>query len=641
MSRSHTSERSLIPLLAGALLGTLGVPSPALAWIHPEHRQIAGASIEGLDPERAAALRELWALARKGHEDRLCPEPFAGDQGKSPGCIDLAAFPALAGDHSCSPRELLQSVLEEKWTLDVAAVCSRLEAKLAKARTGADRVNATRGSDLELERVDKEYSSRAGANNAHFLLTRKGTDPSAYVRETVRPGAELNAIGIWSFSHLVALRLAGRVRDAGLSEAERADLARRALAGEWYGVHFLQDSFASGHVAGTWGDTALRKGTHDYYNAQGLGTTTWKGKSVVLTGDTWMRPEDRDLAAPVARLSLEQLLDAVDPASPIARSIATVEIPDSILSDGVETCRATVLPPLGGTAPPELVDALVSVLYETPVPGLGDGLGALPRFRAEIGPFAGMTGGFQGSWANGSFSSTDSSGRASGSVNVGVRVGLGLDALLTETADGQIFLEGGLTYHARESQSCTGAECGNEAFTELFPRVPARQGLTARLRLPFWLLPGDLVIAAPVLAFASPVTLKKMAIRAANGGLLGAEAGVATGIGRFQLVLGREVGATFYGYSGGKDSMLAYSEESGTWLPVAFRSVDLDVPVVEYRPFRDFSEHQATSLLVQLGLGVDIPTGVELLPPATGTPPKLGKVWSARVRFLFDWRRYL
>ena len=87
--------------------------------------------------------------------------------------------------------------------------------------------------------------------------------------------------------------------------------------------------------------------------------------------------------------------------------------------------------------------------------------------------------------------------------------------------------------------------------------------------------------------------------------------------------------------------MLTFSEPAGAWVPVAFRSVDLDVPVVEYRPFRDFSEHQATSLLVQLGLGVDIPTAVELLPPATGTPPKLGNVWSARVKLLFDWRRYL
>lgn len=615
--------------------------SPALAWIHPEHRQIAGASIEGLDPARKEALRELWALARKGHEDRLCAEPFAGDQGPNPDCIDLAAFPALAGDHSCSPRELLHSILDEKWVLDVARVCSRFEAKLAKARTDADRINATRHADLELERVDKEYSSRAGANHAHFLLARKGPDPANYIKDAVRPGAELNAIGIWGFSHLVALRLAGRVRAPGLTDAERSDLALRALAVEWYGTHFLQDTFASGHVAGTWGDTALRKGTHDYYNAQGLWTTTWNGKSFVLTGDTWMRREDLDRTAQVARMSLERFLDALEPGSPLARAAAALEISDDVVAEGVETCQGTVLPSIGGSSTPELVAALVSVLLETPVPGLGEGLGSLPRFRAEIGPFAGVTGGFQGSWTSGSFASPEADGRAAGAVNVGIRVGIGLDALLSETGDGQIFLEGGVTYHAREQAACSGPECGNEVFAELFPRVPARQGLTARLRLPYWLLPGDLLVAAPVLAFASPATMKKMAIRAANGGVIGAQAGVATGIGRFQFVLGREVGATFYGYSGGKDVMLARSDDGQSWVPIAFKSVEFDVPVIEYRPFRDYSEHQATSLLVQFGLGVEIPTGVELLPPATGAPPTLDKVWSARVKLLFDWRRYL
>ncbi len=49
--------------------------------------------------------------------------------------------------------------------------------------------------------------------------------------------------------------------------------------------------------------------------------------------------------------------------------------------------------------------------------------------------------------------------------------------------------------------------------------------------------------------------------------------------------------------------MLTWSSEAGTWIPISLRSIDLDIPVVEYRPFRDFSAHQATSLLVQLGVG--------------------------------------
>ncbi len=72
----------------------------------------------------------------------------------------------------------------------------------------------------------------------------------------------------------------------------------------------MQDVFASGHVAGTWGDASQRKGTHDYYNEMGLKTSTWEGENVVLTGDAWMRNEDAIRAAKVVSLSLEQLLDA-------------------------------------------------------------------------------------------------------------------------------------------------------------------------------------------------------------------------------------------------------------------------------------------------------------------------------------------
>jgi hypothetical protein len=64
-----------------------------------------------LDPPHRHALDALWANAREGDASRLCAEPAAGDQGKKPSCIDLAAWPAIAGDHSCSPKELLQTVL--------------------------------------------------------------------------------------------------------------------------------------------------------------------------------------------------------------------------------------------------------------------------------------------------------------------------------------------------------------------------------------------------------------------------------------------------------------------------------------------------------------------------------------------------
>jgi hypothetical protein len=164
--------------------------------------------------------------------------------------------------------------------------------------------------------------------------------------------------------------------------------------------------------------------------------------------------------------------------------------------------------------------------------------------------------------------------------------------------------------------------------------------VTLRLGLPFWLIPGDLLVATPVLIFTSPALLKKMAIRAANGGAFGLEAGVATPIGRFQLMAGRDVGVTFYGYVNGKDVILNYAPDTGAVVPIAFKSIDLDIPIVEYRPFRDFATRQASSLLFQIGMGVEFPKNVEVVPPATGAAPHLGNLYSARVKVLFDWRRY-
>ena len=80
--------------------------------MYSEHRAIAGAAIQGLNPEHAAVLARLWSLARLSHEDRLCADPFTGPDGLGLPCLDLAAWSAIGGDHACSPRELLAQILE-------------------------------------------------------------------------------------------------------------------------------------------------------------------------------------------------------------------------------------------------------------------------------------------------------------------------------------------------------------------------------------------------------------------------------------------------------------------------------------------------------------------------------------------------
>ena len=109
-----------------------------------------------------------------------------------------------------------------------------------------------------------------------------------------------------------------------------------------------------------------------------------------------------------------------------------------------------------------------------------------------------------------------------------------------------------------------------------------------------------------------------------------------------QFCLGREVGATFYGYSGGEDKLLVVEEApAGSILvPIALRSVDVELPVLEVRPFRDFSAHQTSALVFQLGAGADIPTKVTVLSPSTAPKPDLSPSWYGYVKLVFDWRRY-
>ena len=94
--------------------------------------------------------------------------------------------------------------------------------------------------------------------------------------------------------------------------AARADAVRAALADEAFALHFLEDSFAAGHIAGNWGTTTMRKGTHDYYSERGLALTTWNGEHFMGEGDAFMKPADADRAANAVRDSLAQLIDSFD-----------------------------------------------------------------------------------------------------------------------------------------------------------------------------------------------------------------------------------------------------------------------------------------------------------------------------------------
>ena len=127
---------------------------------------------------------------------------------------------------------------------------------------------------------------------------------------------------------------------------------------------------------------------------------------------------------------------------------------------------------------------------------------------------------------------------------------------------------------------------------------------------------------------------------AANGGLLHLQFGWATPIGRFQFVLGRELGVTLYGVSGHDELIAPSTEPSGQGQIVRFKSTSIEMPILEYRPYRAFSTNQSSSVTFQLFGGADIPHGAMTIIPVGAIAPSLRTVWFVGLKLVFDWRYY-
>jgi hypothetical protein len=500
---------------------------PASAWVFPEHRDIAVLAVQHLSPDRQTQLQSLWSEGRSGNETRLCSQVADPAQGGKPSCIDFAAWAAISGDHSCSAQDMLQTALTAPWILGVAQVGARLKAQLAAASHPSERNNAVRNSDLALERTDPEYVTRASSNNAHFLLARPTVSIAAedYALLALGPKAEINALGTYVWYHLRALDRARSISRGLVSPADHADAVRSALADEAFALHFLEDSFASGHIAGNWGRTTVRKGTHDFYSQRGLDLVTWNGDHFIGQGDAYMQPSDAERAGNAVSDSLAQLLDSFSGKIDLTATDSTnYRQPDSF-----NVCKDAQFP--AAIASRADITTLRPILMQTPVPAMGKGPGELPRFRTELGTFVGLSTGFRGGLLTHGFGPHQAGVSAISGMELAARVGLGLDGVLNDSSDGLIFLEGGVRNDLHAIGSST---------------IPGRGAITGRLRMPFWLIPGDVALAAPILAFTSPARLQKMAVGAANGGLIPWQAGISTRAGRLQMVLGREVGVSIY-----------------------------------------------------------------------------------------------
>ena len=603
------------------------------AWVYPEHRQILLFAIQNLSPDYRQAFEKLWKEARMGYEGRLTESVIDTAQGVKPKQLDYASWAAIAGDHSCSPQNLLDNVLKTEWILNVADVAAQLKIDIENSKNNAQHINAIRNSDIRLQRADLEYATRAGSNNVHFLLPRTEINISLndYLDSCFIEGAPLNALGAYAMFHKSALLKASKYADGNLSQADKSALILSALADEAFALHFLEDVFAAGHIAGTRGNASLRKGTHDYYNEHGLEVVSWNGTRKVNMGDAYMTEKDAKAASIAVGLSLEQLIKATEgkqtnlPKNNIA---GITNRPDSF-----SVCANSVMP--AGNYDVQLFNV---VMLTTPVPGLATGTGELPRFRAELGTFWGISSGIDASAISGAFGKQQLDAGAVGGLEANVRFGLGLDGVLNKSGDGLVFLQVGWRQDAYSSNKFINHDA-SVATNSLTSAIPGRTAYNVRIRLPFWLIPGDLILAAPFLIFTAPKTYAAMAVTAANGGLIPWQLGMATNHGRFQFILGREVGFSFYGLGDPKDAMIIPQEGSKSYL-VEYKSTKIDFPVVEYKTMSSFSQNQSSDLLFQLGFGVDIPHGAGTLLPAEAPVPELKNVWYIGLRIMFNWRHY-
>lgn len=651
-----------------AILGLMASAGPARAWVYPEHRDIAVLAVEELDPDRQALFEGLWLEARAGDEQRLCELSADTMQGLAPACIDWAALSAIAGDHSCSSEDMLENAVNSDWILEVADVGAQLKVDLGQIAVTArpevnlsnkdlvgdakrvmedqalraERQNALRTADTRLQRADAEYATRAGSGNAHFLLPRPGTDVSGieYAQLTLTPGSEINAVGVYAWYHLSALQKATRLANEQLAPADRQALARAMLADEAFALHFLEDTYAAGHVAGSWGDVSQRKGTHDYYNEAGLEVFTWKdgSRSAVLMGDAHMRPEDAERSAAAVRVSLEQLIDhaaGTDRPIKVPHTTGAPGDPDSF-----DVCQAAKMPARAPDvrATPEGFMQAGEVLRMTPIPGLGQGLGSMPRFRAEVGPFVGFAGAMDVRAIDGGyFPGVTGTGAILG-ADLSLRAGLGLEGVLSEAGDGLVFGAIGFREDSRSSNDLPASSPALDAAGGV-SAVRSRFGFSTRVRMPFYLIPGDLLFLSPVYLF-SPETYTGMAVTAGNGGLIPWQSGWDTRIGRFQFVLGRELGATFYGYGFDNTTIVPGALPGDDPRVVDFRTIFFDLPVLEYRPYRAFDTKQSSAVLVQLFLGADVPQSTTVTWPPGAPDASLDTIYSVGLRVIFDWRRY-
>ena len=155
--------------------------------------------------------------------------------------------------------------------------------------------------------------------------------------------------------------------------------------------------------------------------------------------------------------------------------------------------------------------------------------------------------------------------------------------------------------------------------------------------MPYYLIPGDLLLLSPMY-FVRPgrSTRSSPSPPATAVSSAGSRAGPRA-FGRFQFVLGRELGVTFYGLWGETScSRRPFPPaDSGGWSTSSRRTSTCRSSSTAPTAL---SPRTRARRLFQLFAGADVPHGESVAAPIGAPTPSLRTVWSVGLRMTFDWR---
>lgn len=518
-------------------------------------------------------------------------------------CIDFPMLVALAGDFSCSPEDLWNVAIGSTWVPNILDQAESTESALKRPRvTLAQKIDAWRNDNIENFIRDEQYLSRASDNRSHFAWPRRTERLGEYLRNALKPGQKPSSYAFYILYHGAALRLARRASSAGAT-TPRWDTLRRALLSEAFALHYLEDSFSAGHIAGRRGGSRVRNGTHDYYCENGLDGRVWSedftsmceereecelAGSYYAHGDAFMTTTDRLHAAVAVQRSLHDLAHALrwdvsertwlfDP------SLDYIESTDGLRMDA---CKGIDAVPAGLVAAADDRDlryTLGAVIQParaaegTPLEEDQEPITMLPVFATEMGVFGGV---FASARVVGGFDVQGSTEQWQllGKMDVGFEGGVGLAGATTAESDGLLWLQAGA---AIDSPGVYGSR---------YDAHPGRFGGALRLRAPFYAVPllEHLFYTLPAW-FSDELKARAYLTKGAVAGMFGAARVMTFSQGSMQLVLGREFG---FRYVMGPNAVN--------------NAFGFEWPILEYKPLQWYAGSVGNVFTAQLGASLDV-----------------------------------